>query len=178
MSSASSPHNMFVVRFAHPNSCGTLRIYKPLYLLPSAVFFLSIGSPVMTKEIVKKVRDIRAEIAKKSDERKEIVSHRGTDKSEEKIEYWDGELDSKGKPADRDIHLINITDGKITKWFIKDKKIRKRETDHTYLWDELSDTRLGPLEEKGTRGRFATEKLEKAIKMHCPLPHLQPLVRL
>ena len=74
----------------------------------------------------------------------------------------------------RDIHLIDFESGVDTVWYkLKLKDKIGRGLRKSTLWQELSQTKLGPM---GTGGRLATEKLEKAIKMHCPLPRLQPLI--
>ena len=103
------------------------------------------------------------------------------------FKYWDTELtwDRKlrrlGPPQHREIYLIETKDrkktksGDVTRWFVVDgrKGKKKRKSKDSDIWTELSSLRLGPA---GTEGRYATEKLEKAIKMHCPFANLQPLV--
>ncbi len=100
-------------------------------------------------------------------------------KADQGFQYWDAELgwDSKrkkeGPPVDRDIHLINIENGDDVIWYdVSVPGNRARKSRNSKLWDELSSTKLGK-----TSGRFATEKIEKAIRMHCPYPRLQPLAR-
>lgn len=116
-----------------------------------------------------RIREVKLELDKAQKERAEGGE----------VQYWDAELDGEDRPVDRDIHLIDIETGEDTVWFVpKDAKGRRREYRKSTLWEELSATKLGPLDKMGTGGRFATEKLEKAIKMHCPFPRLQPLVRL
>jgi hypothetical protein len=122
------------------------------------------------------------------------------------LEYWDieegkpetfedpetGRKFAVAAPAHRDVYRIDLErcheERGVVVWHFEGKG--KRDSRLSNLWRELSDTCIGaeaPKEEKdkgergkpgGTGGRFATEKLEKAIKMHCPYPSLQPLVRL
>ncbi len=99
------------------------------------------------------------------------------------IEYWDTECQN-GKPLNRDILLINFMDRKTRVWntpkedstgrtIAPDSTNRGRINRESDLGTELSRTHLAE-----TSGRHATEKAEKAIKMHCPLPLLQPLITL
>ena len=99
------------------------------------------------------------------------------------LEYWDTER-AGGIPLNREIHLLDIQTGDVDVWYTPEvdtqgKKIpanstrRTRKVRRSTLWAELSRTHLG-----ATGGRYATEKVEKAIKMHCPLPWLQPLITL
>lgn len=96
----------------------------------------------------------------------------GDMQQKEEFEYWDAELRPPEQPTDRPIHLINIETGEDIVWFVAEAG-RRRESRKSTLWKELSASKLGE-----TGGRFATEKIEKAIKMHCPFPRLQPLARL
>jgi hypothetical protein len=95
---------------------------------------------------------------------------------DEEFEYWDTEVindnDGKPSPLNRDIHLIDFETGEDTVWF-KPKQRRERIHRSSNIWKELSAIKLGKSE-----GRFASEKLEKALKMHCPVPRLQPLITL
>jgi hypothetical protein len=82
------------------------------------------------------------------------------------------------KILDREIHLIDYRTGDVEVWYtpanLLGKKTSRRKRRFSKLWDELAATQLG-----GTQNRYATEKLEKAIKMHCPdNPILQPLITL
>ena len=99
------------------------------------------------------------------------------------LEYWDTER-AGSMPLNREIHLLDIQTGNVDVWYTpevdsQDQRIppnstrRTRELRQSTLWVELSRTHLG-----ATGGRYATEKVEKAIKMHCPLPWLQPLITL
>jgi hypothetical protein len=99
------------------------------------------------------------------------------------LEYWDTER-AGDTPLNREIHIVDIQTGNVEVWFTPvvaahGKTIapsstrRTRKMRQSTLWKELSRTHLG-----STGGRFATEKVEKAIKMHCPLPWLQPLITL
>lgn len=87
---------------------------------------------------------------------------------------WDNRLQEESGPVDRDVYLIDIRSGDVTVWHNVEGE-RKREPRKSTLWKELSDIRLGPA---GTAGRLATEKLERAMRMHCPFTHLQPLLTL
>lgn len=99
------------------------------------------------------------------------------------LEYWDTEC-AGATPLNREIHLVDIQTGDVDVWYTPsvnkkgrpiapDNKIRSREVRKSSLWTELSRTHL-----ESTSGRYATEKVEKAVKMHCPLPWLQPLITL
>jgi hypothetical protein len=114
---------------------------------------------------------------------------------EQRPEYWDTETRPSSHrveriPLDRDIHIIDTEQAASAVWSVawpagiqrppyeEEERFegwpkRLRTSANSDLWTELSATRLG-----NTEGRFATEKLEKAIRMHCPFPRLQPLVRL
>jgi hypothetical protein len=83
-------------------------------------------------------------------------------------------------PLDREIHIINFMDRTDTVWKLDPKfnswnlpGTRKRIMEHSTLGMELSKVRL-----RATGGNFATEKLSLAIKMHCPLAQLEPLITL
>lgn len=122
-----------------------------------------------------KKKVLRNEIA---ETKKKLQEAESKDIRNQKVEYWDSELgwDSKKQkedgPIDRDIYLIDINTGEVEMWKkVKGKRRRRREK--TTLWKELSATRLGP---GGTKGRLSTEKLERAIRMHGPFTHLQPLI--
>lgn len=122
-----------------------------------------------------------SKIRKEINRIKEEYDNKWKDKKYHGFQYWDTELGwdpvlkEEDGPVDREIHLINTENGDDVKWYIcsDEKGNRERKYQETNLWDELASTRLGK-----TSGRFATEKLEKAINMHCPYPRLQPLVRL
>ena len=88
------------------------------------------------------------------------------------LEYWDTER-ADGKPLDREIHLIDIRTAEDDVWHTPAKSPRTRQVRRSTLRDELSRTHLSK-----TGGRYATEKAEKAIKMHAPLPWLEPLITL
>lgn len=95
------------------------------------------------------------------------------------IEYWDTELGwdpierKEGGPVDREVHIIDTEDGGVVVWHTVEGERKREARDGTTIWEELSATKLGP---GGTGGRLATEKLERAVKMHCPFTRLQPLV--
>ncbi len=106
-----------------------------------------------------------------------------------RLEYWDTERywdtsRNADTPLNREIHLLDIQTGNVDVWYTPgadaqgqeiqpDSTRRTRAVRQSTLWSELSRTHLGT-----TGGRYATEKVEKAIKMHSPLPWLQPLITL
>lgn len=100
-----------------------------------------------------------------------------------RLEYWDTERAGE-MPLNREIHILDIQTGDVDVWHTPEVDTqgqnipgnstrRTREVRKSTLWKELSRTHLG-----ATGGRYATEKVERAIKMHCPLPWLQPLITL
>lgn len=116
------------------------------------------------KKIQKEIKEIEKE-RKKSDEFQYWDCELG----------WDPELKKEAGAVDREIHLVDIETCDDTVWYVPKDKKRRRDNKQSKLWEELSATKLGPT---GTSGRFATEKLEKAIKMHSPFHRLQPLITL
>jgi hypothetical protein len=83
-------------------------------------------------------------------------------------------------PLDREVHFIDYMNRNDTIWMLdpefsewncpsKRRRVKKEST----VGRELSTIRL-----RATGGNFATEKLSLAIKMHCPLPQLEPLITL
>lgn len=117
------------------------------------------------------------------DERGALETEMRNAQGRPRLEYWDTER-AGVRPLNRDIHVLDIQTGGVDVWFTPeadaqgqpvppDSTRRTREVRLSTLWEEISRTHLG-----ATGGRYATEKVEKAIKMHCPLPWLQPLVTL
>lgn len=119
----------------------------------------------------------------KSKEALKILRNEYNETDRSLLEYWDTERIDQ-QPLNRDILLIDIENGKTQVWYTPrqsshgkpippDSKDRTREYRNSFLWSELSRTHLA-----ATGGRHTTEKAEKAIKMHSPLPLLQPLITL
>jgi hypothetical protein len=73
----------------------------------------------------------------------------------------------------RDIYLIDTENEKVKVWHYDRNSKKRTSRENSTLGEELSKTRLGT---NGSNGRLATEKLQRAIKMHSPAGHLQPLV--
>ena len=128
------------------------------------------------KEILKKAKEIL-----KLQEKVNSIN----DSKKHEIEYWDCEIGRvsprrRRKPFDRDVLLIDIITGDVTVWYVPDRAKGKagenrRKVRQSTIWEELSTMQLGP-GPYGTSGRYANEKLERAIKMYCPHANLQPLI--
>ncbi len=117
--------------------------------------------------------DIDSAAAAFEGEENASAPQRQSRKKPKPFEYYDAELTKEGFPANREVHVIDTETGADTVWYGARTEAGRKCRENTTIWNELSTTRLGK-----TAGRVATEKVEKAIKMHCPYPHLQPLVRL
>jgi len=116
----------------------------------------------------------------KEDSMLEVLRNDLDNKKRHPLEYWDTECNKKnGTPLNREILLIDIKCGKTHVWKLTAESIepdslkRKRVGSESDLWKELSKTNL-----ELSNGRYITEKAEKAIKMHCPMHFLQPLITL